>query len=84
MASQAQWRASAPRRALLFKVLHISLFTQKLEGEGLLIACAVLFVRSVPILLLMRIANMFFHVRPGDFIRGYFFHVPTSTGENNH
>ena len=47
MASQAEWRASAPRRALIFKVLRISLFTQKLEGESLLIALAVLFVRLV-------------------------------------
>jgi hypothetical protein len=84
MASQAQWRASAARRAVMFKVLRISLFTQKLEGEGLLIAFAVLFVRSVaPILMLMWIANTFFGVSPGDFIRGHFFHVSISTGENH-
>jgi hypothetical protein len=88
MASHAQWRASAPRRALIFKVLLISLFAQKLEGEGLLIACAVLFVRLVvtvvvPILLLMWIANTFFDVSLGNFIRGYF-HVPTLRGESNH
>lgn len=88
MASHAQWRASAPGRALIFKVLLISLFAQKLEGEGLLIACAVLFVRLVvtvvvPILLGMWIANTFFDVSSGDFIRRYF-HVPTLRGENNH
>jgi hypothetical protein len=76
MASQTQWAASAPRRALIFKVLRISLFTQKLEGEGLLIAFAVLIVRSaVPILVLMWIANTFFGVSLGDFLRGHFFHV---------
>jgi hypothetical protein len=57
MASEAQWRASAPRRALISKVLRITVFTQKPEGGGLLIAFAVLFVRLVPILLLMWIAN---------------------------
>jgi hypothetical protein len=73
MTSEAQWRASGPRRALISKVLLISLFAQKLEGEGLLIALAVLFLRSVvPILVAMWFVNTFFGVGPGDFIRRHF------------
>jgi hypothetical protein len=88
MVSQAQWRASAPRQALIFKVLRISLFTQKLEGERLLIAFAVLFGRTVvtlvvTILLPMWIANTFFGVNLGDFIRGYIFHASIATGEHH-
>jgi hypothetical protein len=69
--SEAKWQALKPRRDYVAKVLRISLFMEKLEGQELAVALGVLFCRGVlPILVTMWISYVFFQVSPGQFIHG--------------
>jgi hypothetical protein len=70
--SEAKWQALKPRRDYFAKVLRISLFMEKLEGQKLAVALGVLFCRGVlPILVTMWVSYVFFRVSPSEFIHGW-------------